>query len=148
MQVENGCAETAENAFVPQKEDSATETADAVTDWEKEYAALEHRYAQLQEKSILEKISHETGCTDPEYLEFCARRQGITVLDPDALRRFARELASTSPGCFNARIIPGSSAGNNSASASPAGNQREAFTGDRISLIALSIDSAPDAVSR
>lgn len=148
MQVENNCAENAPVNFEAPAANEECTREESTPDWEKEYAQLQQKYAELQQKSILEKVSYETGCTDPEYLEFRARRQGITVSDPDSLRRFARELAAVAPGCFNARITPGSSAGNSGAVTSPAGNQREGFSGDRIGMIALSIDCAPDALAR
>ena len=143
----NGCAEnTVDPGMAAEKEYESCEAK--LQKLTEEYARLQQEYAGLQKQSILEKVSHETGCADPDYLEFCAVRQGIAVLDSDALRRFARELAVTSPGCFNARIIPGSSAGNSPETTSPAGNRREVSAGDRIGMIALSIDCAPDAVCR
>jgi len=114
---------------------------------EKDYSCLQEKYLRLQKQSILEKISIETGCTDPAYLEFCAGRQGIDTGDPEALRGFARELSAHSPGCFNARITPGSSAGS-SVISRPSAGQDEGFYGDRIGAIARSISDAPEAVGR
>ena len=115
---------------------------------ESAYAELQQQYDALKNRSILEKVSNETGCTDPDYLQFCASRQGIILNDPEALRQFAAQLASVSPGCFRARITPGSSAGTLPAPASSAVGTEEVASGDRISLIALSIGNAPDAVCR
>ena len=108
------------------------------------YAQLQKKYENLQRQNLLERVSNETGCTDPEYLEFCAVRQQINIDDPETLRKFARELAAVSPGCFTARIIPGSSTGSRKVSPAASAGAEE-FSGDRISRIALSIDSAPDA---
>ena len=115
---------------------------------EKKYAELQEKYELLKKESLLDKISRETGCTDPEYLEFCARRQGIDSADSEKMRQFARELAAASPGCFNARITPGSSAACTAALPPASGVRAGEFSGDRISMIALCIDNAPDAVSR
>jgi hypothetical protein len=115
---------------------------------EKAYGELQKQYDSLQKRNIVEKICTETGCTDPDYLEFCACRRGVDPGDPDALLHFARELAGSSPGCFRARIIPGSDAGNDCRNASVSAGKAEVLTGDRIGLIALSISSAPDAVCR
>ena len=124
------------------------EETDKTAELEKKYDDLLARYNSLQKQNILETVSRETGCTDPEYLEFCAIRRGISVHDPDALRNFARELSAVSPGCFQARIIPGSSAGTAARKTPCTGNMQGDFSGDRIGLIALSVDSAPDAVYR
>lgn len=116
--------------------------------WENACAELEKKYAALQRRSIVEKVCYETGCSDPEYLEFSASRQQVNLDDPDELRLFAREFSLRSPGCFHARITPGSSAGNGVKNDSSAAGAEENFTNDRIGFIALSIGSAPDAVSR
>ena len=116
--------------------------------WEKACSELEKKYAVLQQRSIVEKVCYETGCSDPEYLEFSASRQGVNLNDPDELRHFAREFSLRSPGCFHARITPGSSAGNGVKNDSPVDGTGENFTQDRIGFIALSIDSAPDVVNR
>ena len=113
-------------------------------DLESRYAELQKKYETLQRQNLLERVSNESGCTDPAYLEFCAVRQQINVDDPEALRKFARELAAVSPGCFAARIIPGSSAGSSVASSAASAGAEE-FSGDRIGRIALSINNAPDA---
>ena len=144
MQVENNCAENAPVNFEAPAANEECTREESTPDWEKEYAQLQQKYAELQQKSILEKVSYETGCTDPEYLEFCAVRQQINIDDPETLRKFARELAAVSPGCFTARIIPGSSTGSRKVSPAASAGAEE-FSGDRISRIALSIDSAPDA---
>ncbi|MBE6358663.1 MAG: hypothetical protein E7057_05380 [Lentisphaerae bacterium] len=132
-------------AEVPVPENDGKER---LAELEEECARLRRQCEALQKKSLLEKVCYESGCTDAEYLEFCAARQGVPLNDPEKLRQFTRELAAAAPGCFNARITPGSSAGNTSEPASHAGNRREALNGDRIALIALSIDNAPDAVCR
>ena len=137
---------------IPVETESENETQpdgqERVAELEKKYDDLLAQYNSLQKQNILESISRETGCTDPEYLEFCAIRRGIAIHDPDAMRNFARELSAVSPGCFHARITPGSNAGNAASRTPCAGNPQGGFTGDRIGLIALSIDSAPDAVCR
>ena len=150
MQVNDECAEITEKPGVcnAAEENVCAATAEKLQDLQAEYDKLHAAYTDLQKQNILEKISRETGCTDPAYLEFCASRQGVAVLDPAALRQFARELAAVSPGCFNARITPGSSAGSCLEKTPAAENRRAVPVGDRIGMIALSIDCAPDAVSR
>ncbi|MBE6376064.1 MAG: hypothetical protein IKD23_07400 [Lentisphaeria bacterium] len=140
-------SEEAEN-IVPGQE-SVTENLspeEKLAELEKAYAGLQQQYEELKSRNILEKISIETGCTDPEYLRFCAARKNIDLNDPEALREFAGQLAAVSPGCFKARITPGSSAGTALQPASAAGSAAEDIHGDRINRIALSIDHAPEAV--
>ena len=115
---------------------------------EKEYALLLEKYELLQRRSIVEKICCESGCSDPEYLEFSAARRGVDLSNPDALREFVREFSANAPGCFHARITPGSSAGSVVKSDSPVSGAGERITLDRIGEIALSISGAPDASGR
>ncbi|MBE6364161.1 MAG: hypothetical protein E7053_00245 [Lentisphaerae bacterium] len=122
--------------------------AEQLAELENEYALLNQKYEALQKRNILEKVCFESGCTDPDYLQFCAERQGVNLEDAEALRQFAGEFSASAPGCFHARIIPGSSAGMVKSAPSSAGTAEEVPAGDRIALIALSIDNAPDAVGR
>lgn len=134
--------------IIPGGESAAeAESAGKLEQLQSAYEKLQQQYEELKQSSILEKVSSETGCTDPEYLHFRAARQGITLTDPEALRKFAGELAAVSPGCFRARITPGSSGGLPAASpaVSPAAEERNC---DRIGRIAFSIDHAPDAGNR
>lgn len=142
-----------ENIFIAADE-PAEKCADAEAEKEsveqlkKDYALLQEKYHALQKQNTLEKICGEAGCTDPEYFEFCAKRAGIQPDDPETLRDFARELAAVSPGCFIARITPGSNAGNSHTTASAGKSSAEVPHGDRISMLAASISDAPDAVCR
>ena len=122
--------------------------AQRIAQLESQYAELQKKYALLQQRSAVEKICFESGCTDPDYLEYSAVKRGIDLGDTEALRIFAGEFSKLSPGCFHARITPGSSAGNVVKNDSSALRAEETLTADRIGLIALSIDNAPDAVSR
>ncbi len=135
------------NCVTPETETQITAEM-RLAELENEYARLQQKYAALSQRNILEKVCFESGCTDPGYLQFCAERKGVNLEDAEALRHFAGELAVSSPGCFNARINPGSSAGVVKSSTSPSGIAEEALSGDRIALIALSIGNAPDAVGR
>ncbi len=72
-----------------------------------EYAELQERHQELRRSCRIEKIAAETGCTDPEYFDFLARKHNIDLEDSDAVKLFADEIAARSPGCFHARITPG-----------------------------------------
>ena len=110
-----------------------------------ENESLHRELHQLRHDCRMQKLCAEFHCTDPDYLEFCARRSNVDTGDDEAMRRFAAELAKSSPGCFTAHIVPGSNAGNCSASTAAAGS-REAAACDRIGAIAASISDAPDAL--
>lgn len=138
-------AESAPELPPPQPETSA---ADELAKLRREYADLQGKFDTLRRRRLLEQVCRETGCTDPDYLEFRAGRQGVDIEDAAALKDFAGRLASSAPGCFSARIIPGSSAGSAPPDASAAGVPAEAFSGDRIGRIALSVSAAPDAERR
>ena len=107
-----------------------------------EHSRLSGIHQELQRQYRIEKISEEIGCTDSGYFDFLARKNGIDLEDKNAVMEFASGLAKSSPGCFQARITPGSSAvlpeNYRSETAVEAG-----FTSpDRISRIMDSLNSA------
>lgn len=108
----------------------------------REHANLQRELDTLRRRASMEKLCAELHCTDPDYLEFRARQSRVDPDDPEAMRDFAAKLAADSPGCFQARIAPGSSAG--TAPAAPVSGPGD-LPGDRIGLIAASIGEAPDA---
>lgn len=142
---EKNILEQQENSPCAQAEPSE---AEKIARLESDYADLQKKYALLQQRSAVEKICFESGCADPDYLEYSAVKRGIDLCDNEALRTFAEEFSKIAPGCFHARITPGSSACNAVKHDSSANHAEETRTADRIGLIALSIDNAPDAVSR
>lgn len=107
-----------------------------------EHSKLNTVHQELQRQYRIEKISEEIGCTDAGYFDFLARKNGIDLEDSNAVMEFASNLAKSSPGCFQARITPGSSA------VLPENHRSEAaeFAGvsapDRISRIMDSLNSA------
>ena len=74
-----------------------------------EHSRLSGIHQELQRQYRIEKISEEIGCTDSGYFDFLARKNNIDLDDREAVMEFVSELAETSPGCFQARITPGSS---------------------------------------
>lgn len=116
----------------------------AMADLQQEYSALQQELASIRHHSRMEKLCGQFHCTDPDYLEFCARKNNVDINDDDAMRSFAAELARNSPGCFQAHIVPGSNAGNNPVPQPEAGGCGM-FPCDRISHIVESICDAPEA---
>ena len=107
-----------------------------------EHSRLNATHQELQRQYRIEKISAEIGCTDAGYFDFLARKNNIDLEARDAVMEFASGLAKNSPGCFQARITPGSSAvlPENYRSEAPADAN---FTApDRISRIMDSLNSA------
>lgn len=110
------------------------------------HAALENDHQELRRRNRIEKLAEAGGCLDAEYLDFCARRAGVDLENPAQVETFMEEISRTSPGCFRARIHPGSSAGCDGA-LSGAG-QGAAVHGhggsDRIGRIVESLGNVPD----
>ena len=82
-----------------------------LSDARSKIAELESAHNELCRRQQIEKISAEIGCTDPDYLDYRACRAGLDLNDTEAVKNFADEISRNSPGCFRARIVPGSSAG-------------------------------------
>ena len=109
-----------------------------------ERAALQGEVEGLRRRQVMEKLCAKLHCTDPDYLEYRIRQSSIDPGDEAAVRKFAEELAADSPGCFQAHIVPGSSAGT-PPELPPGAGDAEALSGDRIGMLAASIGEAPDA---
>lgn len=120
-------------------------SGDAVDNLQHECDTLRRELDQLRHERRMKELCRELHCTDPDYLEFCARRSNVDTGDDEAMRKFAAELAQSSPGCFTAHIVPGSSAGSVPVSL-PGAAGRETHPCDRIGSIAASISDAPDAL--
>lgn len=76
-----------------------------------EHTLLQDEHRELKRRCRIEKLSGESGCNDAEYFDFRARKEKIDLDDNAAVAEFTARIARESPGCFNARIAPGSSAG-------------------------------------
>ena len=75
-----------------------------------EYAELQTLHTELQRSCRIEKLAAETGCTDPGYFDYLARKHNVDLEDDEAVLKFASDIARNSPGCFQARITPGPAA--------------------------------------
>ena len=115
-------------------ESAATELENLKT----EYAELQTLHAELQRSCRIEKIAAETGCTDPGYFDYLARKHDIDLEDNEAVLKFAADTARTSPGCFQARITPGPAAVRPAA----VSGADELSGADRIGRIMNSLNSA------
>ena len=110
------------------------------------HAALENDHQELLRRHRIEKIAESGGCTDTEYLDFRARRAGIDLENRAQVESFMEEIFRTSPGCFRARIHPGSNSGFDCAL--PGTGQPAAVHGhggnDRIGRIVDFLGNVPD----
>ena len=85
-------------------------------------------------------IAAESGCTEPEYLDFLAARREVALDDPAAVTAFLAEVESANPHCFRSRRRPGS--GGPPAAEPPA---PQPDTPDRIGGIISALGEAPEA---
>lgn len=105
------------------------------------HSRLSGEYQELQRQYRIEKLAEEFGCTDPGYFDFLARKSGIDLEDNEAVKSFATGVAERSPGCFRARISPGSAGGSTpDSTGNQPGNQN--CSHDRIGRIMDSLNSA------
>lgn len=73
-----------------------------------EHDKLNGVHKELQRQYRIEKFAEEFGCTDAGYFDFLTRKNNIDLDNREAVAEFAHKLAASSPGCFQARINPGS----------------------------------------
>lgn len=104
-----------------------------------EFSALQERHSELQRSCRIEKIAAETGCTDPGYFDYLARKHNIDLENSEAVLKFASDIARISPGCFQARITPGSA---KTLPTPPESRSTGENSGDRIGRIIDSLNSA------
>jgi len=107
-------------------------------------AELESAHNELCRRQQIEKLSNEIGCTDPDYLDYRAGRAGVDLNDPEAVKNFAGEIARSSPGCFRARIAPGSSAGTVQSSGERKNSAAYTANYDRIGYITEQLRDVPE----
>lgn len=104
--------------------------------------AIEKRHHLLERRNRIRELAAESGCEDPEYLDFLAEKAGVDLEDSCAAAEFIDRAAKNSPHCFRAPLNPGSGSGIIGTiphlPETPDGN-------DRIGRIVRSLGSAPDA---
>lgn len=103
---------------------------------------FEKRHRQLERRNRIRELAEQSGCEDPEYLDFLAARAGVDLEDPGAAAEFIDRAVKNSPHCFRAPLNPGSGSGIAGTDiphlpASPDGS-------DRIGRIVRSLGSAPE----
>lgn len=97
----------------------------------------------LIRRERISAIAAETGCVEPEYLDFLASRRNVALDDPEAVKSFIEEVEHTNPHCFRSRLHSGAGG------AAAADVERAAGMGtiipDRIGEIVSALGGAPEA---
>lgn len=101
---------------------------------------LQRRHEMLERSTQIRRLADESGCEDPDYLDYLARKQNVDLNDDHAAKEFLERTLQDRPYCFRASLHPGSGSGTPGETSS--GNHGEAGN-DRISRILVSLDSAP-----
>ena len=115
---------------------------------EKELAALsaEHEklktaHGELLRSRRIGELAASSGCIDPDFLDFLARRGQIDLEDPEASAKFISDMERAHPRCFGSALRPGVDS-RRRAEEPRSGN---AIPPDRIDAIIMGLDLAPDA---
>ena len=105
-----------------------------------EKEALQPKHDLLERSTQIRRLADETGCEDPDYLDFLAQKQHVDLKDTHAVGEFLTRTLQSRPYCFRASLHPGSGSG------TPAGSDPRPLADsgdDRISRILCRLDSAP-----
>jgi len=125
-------AEKAEADLAKAKKDLA--------DAEAAHNATRAELGRLQRSNRIAKLAAESGCTDPDYLDFMATKGNVDLDKEEAVKPFIDELKTKSPASFKATLKPGAgdpppAQGQNPPSPDPR---------DRIGNLMKSIADAPE----
>ena len=105
-----------------------------------EKEALQQKHDLLARATSIRRLAEQSGCVDPDYLDFLAGRQNVDLDDSQAVEQFLSQMLNSRPYCFKSALHPGSGSGTRSEepfhAAPVSGN-------DRISRILHRLDSAP-----
>ena len=79
----------------------------ALADAEAAHNATKAEFGKLQRSNRIAKLAAESGCTDPDYLDFMASKGGIDLDKDESVKPFLEELKTKSPASFKATLKPG-----------------------------------------
>lgn len=127
--------EEQENAKLTSEELLKKQLAAALSEKE----TLQKRHDTLERNALISRLAAESGCEDPEYLDFLAARENVDLKDQNAAAEFIARAVQRSPHFFRASLHPGSGTGTGTGYTA----SRPAANSDRISRIVSSLDSAP-----
>jgi len=99
---------------------------------------------KLLRSNRINAIAAESGCDEPEYLDFLAHKAGVDLNDAGAVAGFIAEAEKANPHCFRTSLRPGGGSG----VPSPSLPQQEIESSggtDRIERLIFSLCGAPTA---
>ena len=105
-----------------------------------EKEALQQKHDLLERTTQIRRLADESGCEDPDYLDYLARKQNVDLNDQRAVGEFLSRTLQSRPYCFRASLHPGSGSGG---SAEEFPHPAAGEGNDRISRILNRLDSAP-----
>lgn len=105
-----------------------------------ELEALRKERDALVRRERIAAIAADSGCTDPDYLDFLARKSELALDDKAAVEKFMARMERDNPSCFRSRLRPGTGAP--AAVGSSAGPSPSAP--DRIGAIVEALGGAPE----
>lgn len=108
-----------------------------LADAEAAHNATKAEFGRLQRSNRIAKLAAESGCTDPDYLDFMATKGGIDLDKDDAVKPFLEELKTKSPASFKATLKPGTG------DPKPEPPKQESDPTDRISRLTSRVAEAP-----
>lgn len=107
-----------------------------------EKEALQLKHDLLERSTQIRRLADESGCEDPDYLDFLAQKQNVDLHDDHAVEEFLSRTVQSRPYCFRTSLHPGSGSG------TPAEYMPHTVSDpgdDRIARILSRLDSAPAA---
>ena len=72
---------------------------------------LRQKHDLLERSTRIRRLADETGCEDPDYLDFLAQKQQVDLTDSSAVGEFLSRTLESRPYCFRASLRPGSGSG-------------------------------------
>ena len=105
-----------------------------------EKEALQQKHDLLARSTSIRRLAEQSGCVDPDYLDFLAGKENVDLDDSQAVEQFLAQTLKSRPYCFRSAPHPGSGSGTRMEgkrhAPAESGN-------DRISRILDRLDSAP-----
>lgn len=83
-------------------------TIDALT---AERDQLNRDFSRLSRQCRIAEIARDSGCNEPEYLDYLTQRANVDLADETAVRNFVSGLRETHPACFTSQLKSGGGCG-------------------------------------
>ena len=103
--------------------------------------ALRKERDALVRRDRIATLAADSGCTDPDYLDFLARKSGVELEDEAAVKEFLARTERDNPHCFRSRLKPGTGA---PLPAHAASGGASPAVPDRIGAIVEALGGAPE----